>query len=36
MSDYRDQRPAMPFTFPLIAGSAIVAVLLMILLEKSL
>ncbi len=36
MSDRHDHRPTMPFTFPLIAGSAIVAVLLMYLLEKSL
>jgi hypothetical protein len=34
MSDHRG--PAMPYTFPLIAGAAIVAVVLMYLLEKSL
>jgi hypothetical protein len=36
MSDRHPQGPAMPFTFPLVAGSAIVAVLIMYLLEKSL
>ncbi len=36
MSDRHDQGPTMPYTFPLIAGSAAVAVLIMYLLEKSL
>jgi hypothetical protein len=36
MSDRHHHGPTMPFTFPLVAGSAIVAVLLMYLLEKAL